>query len=212
MEKIKRLWTKQNLLIKFFIMLTSLLAITSLISLKQIRILQIIPFYIFGIWTLTFLVVAIYLVVKKIGLKIDKKFAIYSTIVLICCALMYIYIFTRTRQIYTWDQCGYYQLQINLLKKFDIKFLSGIKKIISTTYKEDYGYFLLSFTSMFFNLTDKAENSFILTFAFCEILPVMFVLLLNGKNIIDKFNLKNENKIMTSAGLILLCFPLLHNP
>ena len=210
MEKIKELWTKQNLLIKFFIVLTCLLAITSLISLKQIRLFQIIPFYIFGIWTLTFLVVAIYLVVKKIGLKIDKKFAIYSTIVLICCALMYIYIFTRTRQIYTWDQCGYYQLQINLLKKFDIKFLSGIKKIISTTYKEDYGYFLLSFTSMFFNLTDKTENSFILTFVFCEILPVIFVFLLNGKNIIDKFNLKNESKIMTSAGLILLCFPLLH--
>lgn len=210
MEKIKELWTKQNLLIKFFIVLTCLLAITSLISLKQIRLLQIIPFYIFGIWTLTFLVVAIYLVVKKIGLKIDKKFAIYSTIVLICCALMYIYIFTRTRQIYTWDQRCYYELEIELLKKFDNKFLDGIKSIVKTTYKNDYGEFLLSFTSMFFNFTDKTENSFILTYVFCEILPVMFVLLLNGKNIIDKFNLKNENKIMTSAGLILLCFPLLH--
>ena len=210
MEKIKTLWNKQNLFIKFFITLTCLLGLSSLISLKQIRVFQIIPFYLFGIWTLTFLVLSIYLVVKKIGLKIDKKFVIYSSIILFCCALVYIFIFTRTRQIYTWDQCGYYQLQINLLKKYEIKFLSGIKTIISTTYKEDYGYFLLSFTSMIFNLTDKVENSFILTFTFCEILPVMFVLLLNGKNIIDKFNLKNENKIMISAGLILFCFPLLH--
>ena len=129
---------------------------------------------------------------------------------MMCCALMYVYIFTRTRQIYTWDQRCYYELQIELLKKFDNKFLSGIKSIIETTYKEDYGNFLLAFTSMIFKFTNKTENSFILTYAFCEILPVIFVLLLNGKNIIDKFNLKNENKIMTLSGLILLCFPLLH--
>ena len=83
MEKIKNLWNKQNLLIKFFITLTCLLVLASLISLKQIRILQIIPFYIFGIWTLTFLIVSIYLVVKKIGLKIDKKFVIYSLIIVL---------------------------------------------------------------------------------------------------------------------------------
>ena len=210
MEKIKNTWKRQNLILKIFILITFLLVISSIMSLNKAKVFQIIPFYILGIWTLTFLVVAIYAVIKKINMKITKKFLIYSSIILACCALIYIYIFTRTRQIYTWDQCGYYQLQINLLKKFDIKFLSGIKKIISTTYKEDYGYFLLSFTSMFFNLTDKTENSFILTFVFCEILPVLFVLLLNGKNIIDKFKVENENKIMISAGLILLCFPLLH--
>jgi len=210
MEKIKNLWNKQNLLIKFFITLTCLLVLASLISLKQIRILQIIPFYIFGIWTLTFLIVSIYLVVKKIGLKIDKKFVIYSSIILLCCALIYIYIFTRTRQIYTWDQRCYYELEIELLKKFENKFLSGIKCIVKTTYKNDYGEFLLSFTSMIFNFTDKTENSFILTYAFCEILPTIFVLILNGKNVINNFKLKHENRIMVSAGLILLCFPLLH--
>ena len=210
MDKIKKIWNKQNILVKFFILLTCLLLVTSIISLKQIRLLQIVPFYIFGIWTLTFLVLSIYLVVKKIGLKIDKKFVIYSLIILLCCALMYIYIFTRTRQIYTWDQRCYYELEIDLLKKFDNKFLSGIKWIVKTTYNNDYGGFLLSFTSMLFNATDKTENSFILIFVFCEILPTIFVLLLNGKNIIEKFYLKNENKIIVSAGLILLCFPLLH--
>lgn len=210
MEKIKKLLNKQNLLIKFFITLTCLLLLASVISLKKIRIFQIIPFYIFGIWTITFLILSIYLVVKKIGLKIDKKFAIYSTIILICCALVYIYIFTRTRQIYTWDQRCYYELEIELLKKFENKFLSGIKCIVKTTYKDDYGEFLLSFTSMIFNFTDKTENSFILTYVFCEILPTIFVLLLNGKNVIDTFKLKHKNRIMVSAGLILLCFPLLH--
>ena len=81
MDKIKKIWNKQNILVKFFILLTCLLLVTSIISLKQIRLLQIVPFYIFGIWTLTFLVLSIYLVVKKIGLKIDKKFVIYSLII-----------------------------------------------------------------------------------------------------------------------------------
>lgn len=210
MKKIKDIWNNQNLIIKIFLALSFLLAITSIFSLIEIKIFQIIPFYIFGIWALIFIVVAIYLVIKKIELKISKKFIIYSSIVLLLCSLMYVFIFTRTRQIYTWDQRCYYELQIELLKKFDAKFLSGIKNIVVTTYKEDYGDFLLSFTSMIFSFTDKTENSFILTYVFCEILPVIFVFLLNGKNIIDKFNLKNENKIMVSAGLVLLCFPLLH--
>ena len=210
MKKIKDIWNNQNLIIKIFLAVSFLLAITSIFSLIEIKIFQIIPFYIFGIWALIFIVVAIYLVIKKIELKISKKFIIYSSIVLLLCSLMYVFIFTRTRQIYTWDQRCYYELQIELLKKFDAKFLSGIKNIVVTTYKEDYGDFLLSFTSMIFSFTDKTENSFILTYVFCEILPVIFVFLLNGKNIIDKFKLENENKIMASAGLILLCFPLLH--
>ena len=210
MKKVKDIWNYQNFIIKAFLILSFLLAMTSILSLNGAKIFQIIPFYIFGIWTLTFIAVAIYLVIKKIELKIGKKFIIYSIFIVILCSLMYVYIFTRTRQIYTWDQRCYYELQIELLKKFDVKFLSGIKSIVATTYKEDYGDFLLSFTSMIFKFTDKTENSFIITYVFCEILPVIFVFLLNGKNIIDKFNLKNENKIMISAGLILLCFPLLH--
>lgn len=210
MEKIKDKWKNQSLIIKIFIVLTIMLAITSVISLNNIKMFQIIPFYLFGTWSLMFLIISIYLVLKKINLKFNKKFIIYSSIILLCCSLMYVYIIKNTKQIYTWDQRCYYELQIELLKKFETKFLSGIKSIIVTTYKEDYGSFLLSFTSMIFNFTDKREYSFILTYVFCEILPVIFVFLLNGKNIIDKFNLKNENKIMASAGLLLLCFPLLH--
>ena len=159
MEKIKDKWKDQSLIIKIFIVLTIMLAITSVISLNNIKMFQIIPFYLFGIWSLMFLIISIYLVLKKINLKFNKKFIIYSSIILLCCSLMYVYIIKNTKQIYTWDQRCYYELQIELLKKFETKFLSGIKSIIVTTYKEDYGSFLLSFTSMIFNFTDKREYS-----------------------------------------------------
>ena len=91
MKKIKDKWKNQSLIIKIFIVLTIMLAITSVISLNNIKMFQIIPFYLFGTWSLMFLIISIYLVLKKINLKFNKKFIIYSSIILLCCSLMYVY-------------------------------------------------------------------------------------------------------------------------
>lgn len=193
-----------------FFEITILLIIFGLLSVINIRALQKISFYLFGIWTLMCMVLACKVVLKKCNIRLDKKLYIYSGIVLTICAVIYTVIIANTKQIYTWDQCYYYNSQINLLENFDISFINGIEKIIRTTYTSDYGYFLLSFTSLIFSFTNKTEAAFILTFMLTEILPVIFVLLLNVINIGKKLKIKDKKIFIILSSLVLLVFPLLH--
>lgn len=95
-------------------------------------------------------------------------------------------------------------------EKFDKSFLSGIKRIIETTYKNDYGYFLLSFTTIPFNFSNMTEYAFIITYAFCLILPVILIWLINIENIIQKLELKNGKCILIVSAILICSFPLLH--
>jgi len=216
MENLKR--GMQNLLEKvisdkfclFFLVLTIALIVFGVISFIRIGILQKIPFFLFGIWSLMFLFLSLKFTIKKCNIKVDKKFYIYSAVILVICFLIYIGIMLNTRQIYTWDQTCYYDNQMNLLESFDARFARGIKDIIKTTYTSDYGYFLLSFTTLIFSFTNKTTTAFILTFVFTEILPVMFVLLLNVLNICNKFKVKDKKIFVILASIVLLVFPLLH--
>lgn len=207
-NKLKFLYVEKKY--KNFILLTTILVIFSLLSIIKIDILQKIPLFLFGIWTVYFMYLSIHCTLKKVNSKSSTFFWVTVAITLAICFFMYLIIIINTKQIYTWDQRCYYNNQIDLNEKFEKSFLSGIKKIIGTTYKNDYGYFLLSFTTIPFNLSNKTEYAFIITYAFWLILPVVLVFLLNVENIIKKCNLKNKKIVLIISSLMMITFPLLH--
>ncbi len=176
----------------------------------MISILNKIAFYLFGIWWSIFLIFSIITVMKICNIKLDKNKKIIFSIFLVICFCIYFFTMINTKQLYSWDQRCYYAKQIDLLNIFEKNFFSGIKHIILTTYKSDYGDFLLVFTSLIFSFTVKTENIFILVYCFTEILPVIFTALLIANQLIEKFNLKHGNKILILSGILLITFPLLH--
>ncbi len=193
-----------------FLILTILLIVFGIASLAKIWIFQKIPFFLFGIWSLMFLYFTAKITIKKCNIKLDKRFYIYSAVILTVCALIYILIMMNTRQIYTWDQTCYYNNQMSLLESFEESFIRGIKDVVKTTYSSDYGYFLLSFTTLIFSFTNKTPALFIIVFMITEILPVMFVLLLNIINICNKTKIKERKLLVILSSIVLLVFPLLH--
>lgn len=199
---------------KFFIAyqkVTILLLLFGVLSfLVKTPIFQKIPFYIFGIWALMFLFFVIKVTIKSLDIKLNKKTCVFMMFIVMICFGIYVVEMINTKRVYTWDQCCYYNNQIDLLNGFNQSFIKGIGKIIKTTYNSDYGYFLLSFTTLIFSFTSKTEKAFILTYAVVEILPVIFVLLLNIINIGQKFNIKNKKIFIISSSIVILTFPLLH--
>ena len=207
-NKVKKI--KNNNILIIFLIISVILMIFTLASRTKINIFNKIAFYTFGIWCLLFLILSINTVMSICKIKLDKNKKIIISILLVICFGIYLITIINTKQIYTWDQRIYYGKQIDLLNMFQNDFCSGIKHIISSTYKEDYGDFLLVFTSLIFNFTNKTENLFILTFCLTEILPVIFTALLIVNQLIEKFKFKQENKIFILSGILLLTFPLLH--
>lgn len=201
---------KNNKIYLGFIAISLILIFFSLVSFIKINILQKIPFFIFGIWTIYFMFLCIYCTIKKAGLKISKFFWVTAIISMMICFCMYLIIIINTKQIYAWDQKCYYSNQIDLKERFDESFLAGIKRIVGTTYKNDYGYFLLSFTTIPFSFSNMSEYAFIVTYAFWLILPVILAFLLNIENIIQKLKLKNGKLILIISAIMLISLPLLH--
>lgn len=201
---------KNSYTIKMFIVTSVILAIFAVLSITKVSIFNKIEFCIFGIWCLLFLMLSISSVMKICNIKLDKNKKIIISIILALCFFIYFFTLLNTKQIYTWDQKIYYGKQIDLLYKFKNNFFSGIKHIISSTYQEDYGEFLLVFTSFIFNFTSKTEKMFILVICCTEILPIIFTALLIVNQIIEKFNFKHGNKIFILSGILLISFPLLH--
>lgn len=157
-----------------------------------------------------FLFFVIKVTIKSLDIKLNKKTCVFMMFIVMICFGIYVVEMINTKRVYTWDQCCYYNNQIDLLNGFNQSFIKGIGKIIKTTYNSDYGYFLLSFTTLIFSFTSKTEKAFILTYAVVEILPVIFVLLLNIINIGQKFNIKNKKIFIISSSIVILTFPLLH--
>lgn len=189
---------------------TILLLLFGVLSFIKMSIFQIIPFYIFGIWTLMLLCMIIKITMNSINIKLDKRECIFALSLLVICFGIYIVMLINTKRIYTWDQCCYYNNQVDLLETFKKSFLRGIEKIRKTTYNNDYGYFLLSFTSLIFSFTTKTPKAFILTYTITEILPVMFVLFLNIISIYNKLKVNNKSIFIMLSSIVLLTFPLLH--
>lgn len=208
MELIKKI--KNSNILKEFLIISIIVLFFSLLSITKVNILNKIAFYLFGIWCLFFLILSIKIVMKICNINLDINKKIIISVFLILCFCIYFFTIINTKQIYTWDQRIYYDKQIDLLQNFQNDFCSGIKHIITSTYKEDYGEFLLVFTSFIFNFTPKTENSFILVFCFTEILPVIFTSLLIVDQITQKFDFKYKNKILILSGILLITFPLLH--
>lgn len=201
---------KNSYILKIFLIISIIFGIFAALSKTKIIIFNEIAFYVFGIWCLIFLLLSIIIVMKICNIELDKDKKIIISIFLVVCFLIYLFTIINTKQIYTWDQRIYYSKQIDLLNSFKNSFFSGIKMIITSTYKEDYGDFLLVFTSLVFSFTRKTEKMFILVYCFTEILPVIFTTLLIVQQLIKKFNFKNENKIFVLSGVLILTFPLLH--
>lgn len=212
MELIKNIKEKikNKYILQIFLLISIALLIFSILSLTNVNIFNKMSFYIFGIWCLLFIILCIEFVIGICNIRLDKNKKIIISIFLIICFIIYIVTMINTKQIYTWDQKCYYNKQIDLLDNFEGNFWSEIKQIVSSTYRNDYGEFLLVFTSLIFNFTNKTENIFILVFCFTEILPVIFTALLIVQQLIRKFNFKHENKILILSGILLVTFPLLH--
>ena len=179
-------------------------------------------FYIFSVIALAFLVFVICKVKNIANIQFDKKEKIAIIIAIIATSIMYVILLITRKYIYQWDNSIYYFNQLNLLDKFNFGFLSGIKEIISTTYRSDYGDFLLSFTSGIFSLTNKTPNAFVMTYYAVGIVPVIIIFTMIVKKIISIFeekeidlnkkdiNLKRNHSILYTAILMISTLPILH--
>lgn len=171
-------------------------------------------FYVFSIFTLSFLIFIILKAKKISDVKFNKiEIAIIIITIAISTLIYGILIFTR-KYIYIWDTSIYYLNQLHLLEKFDISFWQGIKSIITTTYREDYGNFLLSFTSGIFSLTNRTENAFVMTYFIVGTVPIIIIFAMIIKKIIN-LNLKESSNKWTILSfipsiLLIILFPLLH--
>ncbi len=209
-DKLKRIFCKLNLIEKVFITMTVIMIFLAIIN-KLVVQLSDITFIVFGIWAIMFLILLIFEVSKiaKVNLK-DKQFIFLNSVTIIAIFSIYAYVVLTRKMIYTWDNSCYYLRQLYLLEKFDANFITGIKEIIKTTYYNDYGYFLLSFTSLIFKYTNQTENSFILTYTFVSIIPIVLLYSMIIKKVIAKLNLTDNRKVFILSLVTIISFPLLH--
>ena len=208
-EKITALAKKFNYSTKIFIIFTMILVIFVMFSKLNVVISKI-TFYVFGIWSLYFLFWLIYNIGRIAKLKYNSKEIIIMSMFGIVTIGIYFYIILSRKIIYQWDALTYYIGNLKLLNVFNTSFIAGIKEIIKTTYQNDYGYFLLIFTSLPFSLTNKTENAFILCYSITIVLPTIIIFSMIMKKLIEKFEFKHKYKIQIIGNCLLVLFPLLH--
>lgn len=194
---------------KYFAIITIIMVLLGVVS-TVIKQLSFVSFSVFCAWSLGFLGMLIYETKKISGADIKRKGAIVVGIASILIILIYAYIVLSRQYIYTWDNACYYMKQLTLLDKFNNGFLSGIKEIVKTTYAHDYGSFLLVFTSLIFNFTNKTGNAFVITYAVVSIIPIALVYYMLMQKLTDKYELKNKNIIYVLGMMLIAGFPLLH--
>ena len=167
-------------------------------------------FLAFGIFALLFLGILIFETIKESKIKIDYKWILAVSITSLIVIALYAIIIYYRKYGYSWDNKIYYVRQMNLLDMFNNSFFEGIKTIIKTTYFEDYGYFLLSFTSMIFNFTNRTINAFIMTYTVVTIIPLVLIYISIIYKLIQKYELKNKNMIILLSSILIIAFPLLY--
>lgn len=168
-------------------------------------------FLAFGIFALLFLGILIFEVIKENNIKINYKDILLIAITSMIVILIYVVVVYTRKYAYTWDNIIYYIRQIDLLSMFNTNFFEGIKTIIKTTYFENYGYFLLSFTSLLFNYSNYTLDSFVITYAVVTIIPIITVYYAIINKLIQKYELKNKNIIILLSLILIIAFPLLHS-
>ena len=209
----KELKKKNNNLLyvdKIFIILTSLLILISCVNffVKQM---SDIAFYIFGIWSIYSLFYIIHNVGRITKIKITKKHAIIIIIGVIFCGIIYGYVINTRQYIYTWDRQVYYMKQMKLLNKFKTDYISAICNIIETTYEQDYGNFMLSFTSLIFSLVNNTPDNFVLTYYIVGIIPVIIIFsMIMIKLLVNIKQPRRQYIFMASGVLLLSTLPVLH--
>ena len=168
-------------------------------------------FLAFGIFALLFLGMLIFEAIKENNIKINYKDILVITITSIIVILIYVVVIYTRKYAYSWDNILYYVRQIDLLNMFNSNFFEGIKGIIKTTYFENYGYFLLSFTSLLFNYTNHTLDSFVISYVVVTIIPIITVYYAIINKLIQKYELKNKNIIILLSLILIIAFPLLHS-
>ena len=168
-------------------------------------------FLAFGIFALLFLGMLIFEAIKENNIKINYKDILVIAITSIIVILIYVVVIYTRKYAYSWDNILYYVRQIDLLNMFNSNFFEGIKGIIKTTYFENYGYFLLSFTSLLFNYTNHTLDSFVISYVVVTIIPIITVYYAIINKLIQKYELKNKNIIILLSLILIIAFPLLHS-
>ncbi len=163
-----------------------------------------------GVLALLLLGLLIYESIKENKIRITTKAVIAIAITSIITLLMYIIILYMRKYVYTWDYKTYYSEQLAILSIFSRSFLQGISTIIKTIYFYDYGCFLLSFTSLIFYFTNHTGNAFVITYAVVTIIPMIIIYYSIISKLIQKYELKNKNMIITLGLMLTVAFPLLH--
>ena len=209
MKKLKELWKKTSILTKIFIIFTAILIVIA-ISTLPIKQMEDVAFYVFSLWVLYFLVYIIYMVGKIAKIKFDKKYIVILMASIILCGAIYTYIVYAREYIYTWDNQYYYSEQLSVFRAFDIGFKDGIKRIITSTYNQDYGDFLLAFTGGIFSLTTRTPDAFVMTYFVTCIIPVIIIFSMIVKKILDMVEAKSKLFLFGASQLLAVLFPLLH--
>jgi len=141
--------------------------------------------------------------------KFIKENKIFISILIVAIAMqiaIYCYVILNRQYIYTWDNQTYYKQQIGLLNLFKHNFFAGLKNIVKTTYKSDYGNFLLFFTTPFFALTNKTPNAFVFTYMAVGVIPTLIIFAMILKKLVDKCNVKNKTLAYILGMLFLVTF------
>ena len=194
---------------KIFLIATIIMAIIGLVSIL-IKQLSIVSFICFGAWSLYFLGLLIYETQKKCNVSIKRKGIALVAISSIIIIAFYAFVVYTRQYIYTLDNGCYYIKQLNLLDKFNAGFLEGIKEIVKTTYAQDYGSFLLVFTSLIFNFTNKTGDAFVITYVVVTVIPALLLYYMIMIKLVEKCGLKNNNWIYILGLMLIIAFPLLH--
>ena len=209
MKKLKELWKKTSILTKIFIIFTAILVVIA-ISTLPIKQMEGVAFYVFSLWALYFLVYVIYMSGKIAKVKYDKKYIIVLIASIILSGAIYTYIVYAREYIYTWDNQYYYSEQLSVFRAFDIGFKDGIKRIITSTYNQDYGDFLLAFTGGIFSLTTRTPDAFVMTYFATCIIPVIIIFSMIVKKILDMVEAKSKLFLFGASQLVVILFPLMH--
>lgn len=201
---------KLNISTKVLIISLLILIFMTICSLF-IKPISIILFYLFGVWCIYFLVWLIYNVYLISKVNVSKKELFIIGLGCLLIVGIYTYIVINRVKLYYWDNMNYYVAQLKLYKLYDNSFISGIKWIIGSTIKDNYGRFLLCFTSLLLKFTNGTHDAFVICTAIAFVIPTFIIFSLCCKKIIKLSKVKNDKFLLYISMLLLLSFPLLHH-
>lgn len=162
---------------------------------------------IFGLVTISFMIFFVYQIYKisRVELNKNEKWLLFISIIGL--AIVFSYVIITRRNIYIWDYSYYYNKQIDFLEIYQNNgFFSFLKAFIRTTYYDDYGGFLLLFTTPLFYYSNWSGIAFQLSTFITIVVPSIILLYITFKKVIEKINLSNTIFIKITTVLFLVTF------